>query len=120
VVRCELERLLVIVTLQGVPIVVFAKQRLERVGKQNEVRDVRRVVALYRNAPFRIICWNPNRTTPFRDNTSLRWVLGFTRRLAPGFYTFDSPTTHLKLFICKFRNRFVMSFIQPVLKRFND
>ena len=67
----ELERLLVIVALQGAPIVVFAKQWLERVGRQNEVRNVRRAVALCRNAPFRIICWDPSRAAPFRDNGSL-------------------------------------------------
>jgi len=71
VVHRETERLLVIVTLQGVPIVVFAKQRLERIGKQHEVRDVRCAVTLCRNAPFRIICRNPSCTMPFRDNGTL-------------------------------------------------
>jgi len=72
VVHRELERLLVIVTLQGAPIAVFAKRRLERVGRQNEVRDVRRRVAtLHRNMLFRIICRDPSCAVPFRDDRSL-------------------------------------------------
>jgi len=66
-----MERLLVIVALQGVPIVVLAKQQLERIGGQYEVRDVRRVVTLYRDISFCIVRRNPSCTVPFRDNRTL-------------------------------------------------
>jgi len=53
------------------PIAVFAEQRLERIGRQNEVQNVRCVATLYRNIPFHVICRNPSCTVPFRDNRNL-------------------------------------------------
>jgi len=73
VVHEELESLLVIVALQRVSIVILAKQGLERIGRQHEVWNVRRVVALDRNAlaSFCIVRRNSRCAIPFRYNRTL-------------------------------------------------
>jgi len=71
VIHQEMERLLAIVAIQRMSVIVLAQQRLERIGGQYEVRNVRSVLTLYRNISFCIVRRNPSRAVSFRDYRTL-------------------------------------------------